>query len=168
MQTLHLILLDLCKYLMVQSSLWKMVHTRTSEDPILDIPESSAGRGHGQAPHGNAPPPPPHPPVNLEQLLAMQNDLMSLIVENETRRVAERQQPRHQDRDSSYSDFFDNSPTSLYRCDQCPGSGPLALHNGVQVWAAALYRVPENFVRGSTTVKLSWSLVGLIHQCPTY
>jgi hypothetical protein len=34
--------------------------------PILDIPEGSAGCGHGQAPHGNVPPPPPHLPVSLE------------------------------------------------------------------------------------------------------
>jgi hypothetical protein len=61
---------------MMQSSLWQMVHSRTSEDPILDIPESSVGHGRGQAPRGNAPPPLPHPPVSLEQLLAMQNDLM--------------------------------------------------------------------------------------------
>jgi hypothetical protein len=53
-----------------------MVHTRTSVDPILDIPEGSIGRGSGQAPRGNAPPQPPCPPVSLEHLLAMQNDLM--------------------------------------------------------------------------------------------
>jgi hypothetical protein len=87
-----------------------MVHTRSSEDPILDIPETSVGCGHGQAPRGNAPPPPPRPPVSLEQLLAMQNDLMRLIVENEMRRMAERQQPRHQDRGSSYSDFLATHP----------------------------------------------------------
>jgi hypothetical protein len=69
MQSLHRTILDLCKYLIMQSSLWQMVHTRTSEDLILDIPEGSAGRGCGQVPRGNAPPPPPHPPVRLEQLL---------------------------------------------------------------------------------------------------
>jgi hypothetical protein len=56
-------------YLMTQSYLWQMVHTRTFEDPILDIPEGSARRGSGQAPHGNAPPSPPRTPVSLEQLL---------------------------------------------------------------------------------------------------
>jgi hypothetical protein len=37
---LHHILLDICKYLMMQSSLWQMMRTRTSEDSILDIPEA--------------------------------------------------------------------------------------------------------------------------------
>jgi hypothetical protein len=45
MQSLHHILLDLCKYLMMQSSLWKMVRTRTSEDTILDILEGFASSG---------------------------------------------------------------------------------------------------------------------------
>jgi hypothetical protein len=56
-----------------------MVHTRTSKDAILDIPEGFVGRGRGQVPRGGAPPP---PPVSLEQLL-----------ENDERRGAERQQP---------------------------------------------------------------------------
>jgi hypothetical protein len=97
MQILHHNLLDLCKYLMMQSLLWHMVHTRISKDPILDIPKGSTGRGHGQAPRGNAPPPPPHTSVSLEQLQVMQNDLMRLIVDNETCCVAECPQPRHQD-----------------------------------------------------------------------
>jgi hypothetical protein len=70
MQSLHHILLDICKYLMMQSSLWQMVRTRTFEDPILDIPESSAGHGRGQVPCGNATPPTPQSPVCLEQMLA--------------------------------------------------------------------------------------------------
>jgi hypothetical protein len=68
------------------SSLWQMVRTRAFEDPILDIPESSTGRGHAQAPRGNAP---PHLPVSLEQLLATQNDLMRRLVENDECREAE-------------------------------------------------------------------------------
>jgi hypothetical protein len=90
MQILHHNLLDLCEYLIMQSSLWQMVRTRTSDDPILDIPEGSADRGCGQTPCGNAPPPPPRLPVSLEQLLVTQNDFMCLIVENEMRRGAER------------------------------------------------------------------------------
>jgi hypothetical protein len=105
-QRLYHILLDICKYLMMQSSLWQMVRIRTSKDPILDIPESSAGCGCGQVPRGNAPPPPPHPPVSLEQLLAMQNDLMRRLVENDEHHGTERQQPRHQERDLLYSDFL--------------------------------------------------------------
>jgi hypothetical protein len=92
---------------MMQSLIWQMVHTRTSEDAILDIPEGSVGRGRGQVPRGGAPPP---PPVSLEQLLAMQNDLMRRLIENDERRGTERHQPRHQERDSSYSDFLATHP----------------------------------------------------------
>jgi hypothetical protein len=95
MRGFHHILLGICKYLMMQSSIWQMVHTRTSKDPILDIPEGSIGCGHGQVPRGSAPPVPPRPPVSLEQLLATQNDLIWRLVENDERRGAERQQPRH-------------------------------------------------------------------------
>jgi hypothetical protein len=80
-----------------------MVHTRTSEDSIL---EGSIRRGRGQVPHGSASPPPPRPPVSLEQLLAIQNDLMKRLVENDECHRAECQQPRHQERDSSYSNFL--------------------------------------------------------------
>jgi hypothetical protein len=83
MQNFHHILLDICKYLMMQSSIWQMVHTKTFVDPILDNPEGSIGHGHGQVPRGGAPPPPPHPPLSLEQLLATQNDLMKRLVEND-------------------------------------------------------------------------------------
>jgi hypothetical protein len=110
MQGFRHILLDICEYLMMQSSIWLMVCTRTSKELSLDIPEGSAGRGHSQVPHGGAPPPPPRPPVSLEKLLSTQNDLMRRLVENEERHGAERQQPRHQERDSSYSDFLVTHP----------------------------------------------------------
>jgi hypothetical protein len=84
-----------------------MVRTRTSDDSILDIPEGSVGCGRGQVPRGGAPPP---PPISLEQLLAMQNDLMRRLVENDEHRGAEHQQPRHQEKDSSYSDFLATHP----------------------------------------------------------
>jgi hypothetical protein len=80
-----------------------MVRTRTFEDSILDIPEGSVGCGRGQVPCGGAPPP---PPVSLEQLLATQNELMRRMIENDEHRGTERQQPHHQERDSSYSDFL--------------------------------------------------------------
>jgi hypothetical protein len=67
-----------------------MVCTRTFEELNCDSPEGSLGRGRGQVPRGGAPPP---PPVSLEQLLAMQNDLMRRLVENDERCGAERQQP---------------------------------------------------------------------------
>jgi hypothetical protein len=80
-----------------------MVRRRTSEDSILDIPEGSVGHGRDQVPRGGAPPP---PPVSLEQLLATQNELMRRLIENDERHWTECQQPRHQERDSFYSDFL--------------------------------------------------------------
>jgi hypothetical protein len=69
-----------------------MVHTRNSEDPILNIPEESVGHGHGQVPHSNALPPPPRLPVSMEQLLATQNDTMRRLVENDELHGTKRQQ----------------------------------------------------------------------------
>jgi hypothetical protein len=93
MQDFHHILLDVCKYLMMQSSIWQMVRTGTFEELSLDNPEGSARHGRGQVPRGSAPPPPPRPPVSLKQLLATQNDLMRRLTENDERHGAERQQP---------------------------------------------------------------------------
>jgi hypothetical protein len=84
-----------------------MVHTRTSEDSILDTLEGSVGCGRGQVPRGDAPPP---PPVSLEQLLATQNELMRRLIENDEHCGTERQQPHHQEKDSSYSDFLATHP----------------------------------------------------------
>jgi hypothetical protein len=94
MHSLYHILLDHYDYLMMQSYLWQMVHTRTTNDDVFDITEGSAprGRGRGQPSCGNAPPPPPHPSISLEQLLATQNELMTLLIQNEARRGAERSQ----------------------------------------------------------------------------
>jgi hypothetical protein len=87
-----------------------MVRTRTFEELNHDSPEGSLGRGRGQVPRGGAPLPLPPPPISLEQLLATQNDLMRRLVENDERRGAELQQPWHQERDSSYSDFLATHP----------------------------------------------------------
>jgi hypothetical protein len=90
-----------------------MVRTRTTVDDVLDILEGSAprGRGRGQSSRGNAPPPPPHPSVSLEQLLATQNELMTLLIHNEARRGVERpQHPRYQDMNTSYSEFLATHP----------------------------------------------------------
>jgi hypothetical protein len=84
-----------------------MVRTRTFEELSLDSLEGSVRRGRGQVSRGGAPPP---PPVNLEQQLGTQNDLMKSLIENDERRGAERQQPRHQERDSLYSDFLATHP----------------------------------------------------------
>jgi hypothetical protein len=88
-----------------------MVRMRATDDDVLDFPEGSAPRGRGQPPPGNAPPPPPYPPVSLEQLLATQNELMTLLIQNETHLVVERpQHPRHQDMNMSYSEFLVTHP----------------------------------------------------------
>jgi hypothetical protein len=63
MQSLYHNLLDICKYLMMQSSLWKILaRTRACEGAVLDILEESAGRGFDQPPSGNAA---PRAPVSL-------------------------------------------------------------------------------------------------------
>jgi hypothetical protein len=87
-----------------------MVHTRTFEDSILNIPEGSVECGRGQVPHGGAPPPPPRPPISLEKLLATQNDLMRRLVEIDEHHGAKHQQPQHQERDSSYLGFLATHP----------------------------------------------------------
>jgi hypothetical protein len=90
-----------------------MVRTRAIEDAKIDIPEGSVGHGcgHGQSPRGNPPPPPPHLPISIEQLLAMQNELMSVVVQNEARRGVEQPQHHcHQDMNTSYSDFLVTHP----------------------------------------------------------
>jgi hypothetical protein len=55
--------------------------------------------------------PPPHTLVSIEQLLATQNELMSVLVQNEAHREVERpQHHRHQDMNTSYSDFLATHP----------------------------------------------------------
>jgi hypothetical protein len=123
MHSLHHILLDHYDYLMMQSCFWQMVRTRATEDDMLDIPEGSAPRGcgHGQPSHGNAPPPPPHPPVSLEQLLGTQNEFMTLLIQNEARRGAKcPQHPKYQDMNTSYSEFLVTHPPLF-----SGGKGPL-------------------------------------------
>jgi hypothetical protein len=92
MHSLHHILLDHYDYLTIQSCLWHMVHMRATDDDVLDTPEGSAlrGCGRGQPPRGNASPPPPRPPVSLEQPLATQNELMTWLIQNEARHGVER------------------------------------------------------------------------------
>jgi hypothetical protein len=82
MHSLHHILLDHYDYIIMQSCLWQMVCMRATDDDVLDIPEGSAlcEHGHGQPSCGNASLAPPHPPVSLEQLLATQNELMTLLI----------------------------------------------------------------------------------------
>jgi hypothetical protein len=67
-----------------------MVQTRATKDAVLDILEGSTGRGHGrgQAPHANPLPPPPRAPVSIEELVATQNELMRVLMQNEAHRGA--------------------------------------------------------------------------------
>jgi hypothetical protein len=95
-----------------------MVCTRATDDDVLDISEGSAPHRHGrgQPPCGNAPLPPPRPPVSLEQLLATKNELMTLLIQNETHRGAEcPQHHRHQDMNMSYSEFLATHPPLFSR-----------------------------------------------------
>jgi hypothetical protein len=88
-----------------------MVHTRAAKEIMLNVLESSTRCGRGQAPRANTPLPlPPHPSISLEQPLATQYDMMRLLMENEMCRWADQQQPRQEDRDSSYSDFLVTQP----------------------------------------------------------
>jgi hypothetical protein len=89
----------------------KEVRTRAAEEQLLNILKTSTERGRGQAPHGNAPlPTPPHSPVSLEKQQATQNELMRLLMENETCHGADHPQPQQQDKDSSYLDFLATHP----------------------------------------------------------
>jgi hypothetical protein len=90
--SLHHNLLDCCNYLMMQSCLWQMVRTRANGDDVLDVPEGFAAHGHGQSPLGNAPSSPPRPSISLEQLLGTHNELMTLLIQNETRHGEEQLQ----------------------------------------------------------------------------
>jgi hypothetical protein len=118
MHGLHHNLLDCCNYLMMQSYLWQMVRTRANGADVLDVLEGSTAHGHGrgQPSHGNAPPPPPRQLVSLEKLLATQNELMTLLIQNETRHGVE--QPQHlrcQDMNTSYSEFLSTHPPLFSR-----------------------------------------------------
>jgi hypothetical protein len=63
--------------------------------------------------------------------------------------------------------FSGNSPIRFCRCDQPLGGKQLAPHHRVHVRATSLYRVSKDFVHSTTTQRLSWSLVGFLHRCPT-
>jgi hypothetical protein len=60
------------------------VHTIAAKDVMPNIPKGSVGRGRGHALHGNPPPPPPpRMSVSIEQRLATQNELESVVIQNE-------------------------------------------------------------------------------------
>jgi hypothetical protein len=107
-QSLHHILLDLCKYLMIQSSLWQMMRTRSGKDAYDDVPEFSTHH-HGKF-HPPVPPSsPPTPPVSLEHLLAPLNAIVQkLAAINECQEG--QSQPHQQSQESSYFDFLATQP----------------------------------------------------------
>jgi hypothetical protein len=95
-----------------------MVRTRATEDATLDNLEGSTGSGcgRGQAPHANPPPHPPHAPVSIEELLAAQNELMRVLMQNEAHHgVGHPQYYRQQDMNTSYSNFLATHPPVFAR-----------------------------------------------------
>jgi hypothetical protein len=92
-----------------------MVRTRTG-DFTQDVPEPSNARAGAatnelrNAARGTPPPPPPPlPPMSLEQLLAMKNELMRVLMENLMQ--CEVRPPHHQPRvETSYIDFLVTHP----------------------------------------------------------
>jgi hypothetical protein len=167
MQSLHHALLDVCKYLMMQNYLWQMMRMRAAKEVVLNVPESSTGHGCGQPLRANAPPPPPPcPSVSLDQLLATQNDLMRLLMQNETRHGAYRPQPKPQDRNSSYSNFLATHPPLFSEVME-----PLEVDNWLRTTESKFGLLHLQSIRrlctSTTTSRLSGSLVGLIHCCTT-
>jgi hypothetical protein len=63
---------------------------------MLDIHEGSVGhgRGLGQAPHTNPPPPPLRALVSTKDMLATQNELMMVLMQKEADHGMDR--PQHQ------------------------------------------------------------------------
>jgi hypothetical protein len=71
------------------------VQTRVTKDAALDILEGSTGhmRDHRKAPHTNPLPPLPHAPISIKDLLATENELMRVLMQNDAHRGADR--PQH-------------------------------------------------------------------------
>jgi hypothetical protein len=139
-----------------------MVRTRTSQDAILDIPEGSVGRRRGQVPRGGAPPP---PPVSLEQLIATQNDLMRRLIEIDERHGAECQQPQHQERDSTYSDFLATHPPVF-----ADATDPLEADSWLCTMESKFgllhYTEYQKTIHCVAAQGHSWSMVGFLHRHP--
>jgi hypothetical protein len=72
-------------------------------------------------------------------------------VENDEHRGAEHQQPRHQERDSSYSDFLATHPPVFVVVIDYLGGRQLALHHEFQVWATSLYGVSKDYTQHSNS-----------------
>jgi hypothetical protein len=84
---------------------------------VLGIPKGSAGRGcgHEQAPHDNPLTPPPCATVSIEELLATQNELIKVLVQNEAHRGVDcLWHHRQQDMNTSYNDFLATNPSIFF------------------------------------------------------
>jgi hypothetical protein len=95
-------------FLMVQSTLWNMVRTRSGKGVYDDVPESS--NCHRRAFRPSVPPPSlPTPPVGLEQLLALLNAIvqrLTTIDERQAGRLQYHQPPQ----EYSYLDLLATHP----------------------------------------------------------
>jgi hypothetical protein len=95
-----------------------VVQTRAVEDAAFDIPKVFTGRGHGcgKVLHANPTPPPQRAPVNIEDLLATQNELMRVLMHNKENHGVERLQHHKQyDMNPSYSDIPATHPPVFSR-----------------------------------------------------
>jgi hypothetical protein len=111
MQSLHHILLDLCKYLMIQSSLWQMVRTRSGKDVYDGVPEFSTRRRGTFHPH--VPPSSPlTPPVSLEQPLSPLNAIVQKLAAVDECQAGQ-SQPYQPSQESSYFEFLAIQPSEF-------------------------------------------------------
>jgi hypothetical protein len=125
-KSLHHIPLDLCKYLMIQRSLWQMARTRSGKGVYDDVLESSTHRRG--AFHPPVPPPtPPMPPVSLEQLLAPLNAIVQMLAAIDGRQAGQ-SQPHQQSQESSYVDFIATQPLEFAKATDL-----LEVNNGLRV-----------------------------------
>jgi hypothetical protein len=143
-----------------------MLHMRATDDDVLDILEGSAphGCGHGQPPRGNAPSPPLRPSISLEQLLATQNELMTLLMQNEAHCGAEHlQHPQHQDMNMSYLEFLPthhhSSSGEMTRLRQTIAYAPLS-----QSLVVFTIQSIRRLCMLLSTQRSSRGLVGIIHS----
>jgi hypothetical protein len=110
-----------------------MVRTCTG-DFALDEPEAFGVRGgaapigpRGIAPTSPPPPMPPPPPMSIKQLLATQNELMQVLMENLTHRGGH--QPHHPPvLDSCYTNFLVTHPPTFAEV-----SNPLEADNWLHI-----------------------------------
>jgi hypothetical protein len=109
-----------------------MVHTR-ADDFTQDVPKPLNARAGASvnelcnAARGTPPPSPPPPPVSLEQLLAMQNELMRVLTENLVQHEAH--PPHYQPVvDTSYTDFLVTHPLMF-----AEATDPLEADNWIRI-----------------------------------